>query len=401
MTTNGLSDDVLYRFVAALPDGPELEWLKLSLSDLGTVIPAGSENLDAVMGVLDLSDAPILFVGISRENTARASTLIEGVLASRPLLTVVAVGDGVSQDELLAAMRAGARDFITVGSRASEVRALVRRSLERSPLERADPTARAQVLATINARPGVDNAFFASHLALTVNEAVPEASVVLVDLGLPPADSLALLGMESNFTFFDAMRNVRRMDPTLLETALSRHASGIQVLSMPEDQAAEDVSTTELHLLLGALRRHFTHVIVNLGGLPDGEFLRSMLNNADHVFQVVDQTVPSCRQNQRLLERMREGGTHVQSLGIVVDRYLPRAAPEAATVASRLGAPLVGTLRSNPGLRLRAINLGKSLFELAPGDRYLKTLRQLVDRTLGSTSLERRGSWGLVFRRRS
>lgn len=382
METSEPRQDTSHKFVATLPEGRELEWLKLSLGELGTVVPAASDNLDEVLGLLDLSDSPVLFVGVDASDLARASALIEGVLATRPLLTVVAVGEGIGQDELLTAMRAGARDFMAVGTRASEARALVRRLLERVPMERDDHAARGRVLAVHNARPGFDNAFFAAHLAMAIRDERPGAGVLLLDLGIPPADSLGLLALESSFTFFDAVRNLRRLDRTLLESALPTHDSGLQVLAMPEEEdAAEEVTTAELYLLLGALKRHYSHVVVNLGGLPPGGFLQVMLGNADEVIQLVDQSVPGCRQNLRRLEQMRGAGTHVQSLRVVVDRYQPRMAPDAATVAGKLGAPLAGVLRADDAQRLRAINLGRTLFELAPRAPYVRGVRELV-RTL-------------------
>jgi len=379
METSEPRQDTPRKFVATLPEGRELEWLKLSLAELGSVVPAASDNLDEVLGLLDLSNSPILFVGVNRNDLARASALIEGVLASRPLLTVVAVGEGMSQDELLTAMRAGARDFLTVGSRASEARALVRRLLERVPTERDDHAARGRVLAVASARPGFDNAFFAAHLAMAIRHERPGTGVLLLDLGIPPADTLGLLALESSFTFFDAVRNLRRLDHTLLASALPTHDSGLQVLAMPEEEdAAEEVTTAELYLLLGALKRHYSHVVVNLGGLPPGGFLQVMLGNADEVILLADQSVPGCRQNLRRLEQMREAGTQVQSLRVVVDRYQPRTAPDAATVAAKLGAPLAAVLRADDAQRLRAINLGRTLFELAPRAPYARAVRELV-----------------------
>ena len=378
METSEARPDAHQKFVATLPEGRELEWLKLSLGELGTVVPAGSDNLDEVLGLLDLSDSPILFVGIDGDKLGRASALIEGVLASKPLLTVVAVGDGTGHDELLTAMRAGARDFLAVGTRASEARALVRRLLERMPRERDDGDAHGEVLAVSNARPALDNAFFAAHLALAIERERPEARVLLLDLGLPAADCLGLLALEPSFNFFDAVRHLRRLDRTLLDSALPTHESGLQVLAMPEESTSDEVSTAELYLLLGALKRHYSHVVVNLGGLPPGAFLQVMVSNADQIFLLVDQSVPGCRQNRRLLESLEQAGSQLRSLHLLVDRYHPRLAPTAETVAEKIGQPLAGVLPAEEAQRLRAINLGKSLFDLAPRDPYARTLRNLV-----------------------
>ncbi|MFT7720476.1 UNVERIFIED_CONTAM: pilus assembly protein, partial [Salmonella enterica subsp. enterica serovar Enteritidis] len=59
--------------------------------------------------------------------------LIEGALEAKPMLAIVALGDGMDNQLVLNAMRAGARDFVAYGSRSSEVAGLVRRLSKRLP----------------------------------------------------------------------------------------------------------------------------------------------------------------------------------------------------------------------------------------------------------------------------
>ncbi|ABI57503.1 AAA family ATPase [Alkalilimnicola ehrlichii MLHE-1] len=373
-----------HRFVAALPEGRALEWLKLSLGEMGTVVPAETGNLEEIRGVLDLTDTPLLFVWMDRHNLAQSAALVEGILDVKSLITVIAVGEGVHQDELLAAMRAGARDFLTVGTRASEVRALIRRALDKAPVQPSDAADKGRVWAVMNARPSMANAFFCTHLAQAIQRDSRDAQVLLLDLAIPPADSLALLNLKSSFSFFDAVRNLKRLDRTLLVNALPTHATGLQVLSMPDsfEDEEEEVSTAELYLLLGSLKRYYSHLVVNLGGLPAGGFLNVMLSGADEVLQVVDQSIPSCQQNLRRIRQVEDSGVRIESRHIVVDRYQHRQAPKAEMVADRMGAPLAAVLRTGDGQRLRAINLGKTLLELAPSDPYAREVQSLARQLL-------------------
>lgn len=385
-----------HRFVAALPEGRALEWLKLSLGEMGTVVPAETDNLDEIKGVLDLTDTPLLFVWMDRHSLTQSAALVEGILDVKPLLTVIAVGEGVHQDELLAAMRAGARDFLTVGTRASEARALVRRALDKAPVQPGDAADKGRVWAVMNARPSMANAFFCTHLAQAVQRDHADAQVLLLDLAIPPADSLALLNLKATFSFFDAVRNLKRLDRTLLTNALPTHPSGLQVLSMPDAfDDEEEVSTAELYLLLGTLKRYYSHLVVNLGGLPSGGFLNVMLSGSDEVLQLVDQSIPSCQQNLQRIRQVEDAGVRIESRRIVVDRYQPRQAPKAELVAERMGAPLAGVLRTGDGQRLRAINLGKTLLELTPSDPYAREVQGLArDLLEGDAKGARRGVLG-------
>ena len=53
---------------------------------------------------------------------------------------------------------------------------------------------------------------------------------LLLDLGLPRGDSLALLGLESSFHFGDALRHLRRLDATLTDKLEAQ----LNFLSKPE-----------------------------------------------------------------------------------------------------------------------------------------------------------------------
>ncbi|MFX6334938.1 pilus assembly protein, partial [Acinetobacter baumannii] len=81
------------------------------------------------------------------------------------MLSVVAIGDGLDNQLVLAAMRAGARDFITYGARASELTGLIRRLGGRLPSVPVSAARQGELLTLVSARPDADGAFVALHLA--------------------------------------------------------------------------------------------------------------------------------------------------------------------------------------------------------------------------------------------
>ena len=80
-----------------------------------------------LLALVDVTFANLVFVGLDREHVVAQSALIEGALEAKPMLAIVALGDGMDNQLVLNAMRAGARDFVAYGSRSSEVAGLVRR----------------------------------------------------------------------------------------------------------------------------------------------------------------------------------------------------------------------------------------------------------------------------------
>src|SRR5690554_4892775 len=119
-------------YLAVSENTEDLAWLQETLAPMGQVLQA-SDQLEELLDLLDVVNTHIVFLGIDTENTVQQCALLESLLTARPLVVVVCIGDGLNNQLVLSAMRAGARDFISYGLRSSEVQGLVRRIMERLP----------------------------------------------------------------------------------------------------------------------------------------------------------------------------------------------------------------------------------------------------------------------------
>jgi pilus assembly protein CpaE len=275
-------------------------------------------------------------------------------------------------------MRAGARDFVAYGSRSSEVAGLVRRLSKRLPAVTPNtPLGGLTVLYGVQS--DADGALLANHMALVVHKSGQQT--LLLDLGLPHGDSLALLGLESSFHFGDALRHLRRLDATLIDSAFTSTEAGLRILAYaPADEPLERTSTAELYMLLSALRQHFQHIVVNLTGQPDSEALRTFVSHCDKLLWYTDQNVLDCRRNLAVLNQWREKGVKLDHGRLLVDRYLRNVAPDSEALGKTFGLEVIAVLAYSPELRLNAKNQGVTLFELAPREALSQSLRTLGER---------------------
>jgi pilus assembly protein CpaE len=356
------------------------QWLEGALHDEGEVISADSSSLERVLQLIDAIGARVVFCEMGVGSDARDASFMEGLTAAKPLLPVVAMAETPDRQTVLTALRAGARDFVSPDMRPSELISLIRRVISREHGDlRAGMVAECDMTAVASARPGADAPMFALHLALALQETAPKDDILLLDLGVPAADSLHYLGLEPTYSFVDAIRSLRRLDDTLINTAFSRHDSGLRILAMPDETLdAGRFTTADLYVLLGALKRHFKHIVVNLGGVPATEFLFVLLGKSDRTLLLVEQSVPSCKQNRTLLQKLRDNKVPFGSVSLVVDRYLPSVPPNADTIAKGFGIPLLSTLPSSGMARLTMMNSGESLFKSAPRDPYTTTVRKIA-----------------------
>lgn len=372
------SQSLSQTFLAITRNSTDLEWLQGALAPLGQVVSAGSGSLDELLALVDVTFASLVFVGLDREHVVAQSALIEGALEAKPMLAIVALGDGMDNQLVLNAMRAGARDFVAYGSRSSEVAGLVRRLSKRLP-----PVAPNTQLGGLTVLYGVqsnsDGALLATHLAQVVQKSGQQT--LLLDIGLPRGDSLALLGLESSFHFGDALRHLRRLDATLIDSAFTSCAAGLRILAYAShDEPLEQTSAAELYMLLSALRQHFQHIVVNLTGQPDSEALRTFVSHCDKLLWYTDQNVLDCRRNLAVLNFWREKGMKLDHAKLLVDRYLRNVAPDSEALGKSFGMEVIATLAYSPEVRLNAKNQGITLFELAPREGLTQSLRALGER---------------------
>ncbi|MCT8953615.1 pilus assembly protein [Pseudomonas lundensis] len=373
-----MSQDLSQTFLALTRNNTDLEWLQGALAPIGQVVGASTGSLDELLALVDVTFAGLVFVGLDREKVVAQCALIEGALEAKPMLAIVALGDGMDNQLVLNAMRAGARDFVAYGSRSSEVAGLVRRLSKRLPA--VTPNAQLGGLTVMySAQCNADGALLTSHLGLVVQKS--DQQTLLLDLGLPRGDSLALLGLQSAFYFGDALRHLRRLDSTLIDSAFSVAPGGLRILAYSDsDEPLEHTSAAELYMLLSALRQHFQHIVVNLTGQPDSEALRTFVSHCDKLLWYTDQNVLDCRRNLAILNLWRAKGMNLEHARMLVDRYLRGVAPDADALAKTFGLEVLATLPPADEMRMNAKNQATTLFELGPREALTQGLKALGER---------------------
>ena len=373
-----MNQNLSQTFLAITRNSTDLEWLQGALAPLGQVVSAGAGSLDELLALVDVTFASLVFVGLDRDHVVAQSALIEGALEAKPMLAIVALGDGMDNQLVLNAMRAGARDFVAYGSRASEVAGLVRRLNKRLPPVTTN-TQLGGLTVLYGTQSNSDGALLANHMALVVQKSGQQT--LLLDLGLPRGDSLALLGLESSFHFGDALRHLRRLDATLIDSAFTSTEAGLRILAYASgDEPLDSTSAAELYMLLSALRQHFQHIVVNLTGQSDSEALRTFVSHCDKLIWYTDQNVLNCRRNLAVLNLWREKGMKLDHARLLVDGYLSSVAPDAETLGKTFNLEVIAVLAANAEVRLNAKNQGVSLFELAPREKLTQSLRTLGER---------------------
>ncbi|MFL9988970.1 AAA family ATPase [Paraburkholderia sediminicola] len=372
-------------FVFATLTDEHVRWLTGVLAAAGVVksVSLDPEALAQRIGALNPS---LAFVDFSCGRFAAATAAASAVRRVSPGLPIIAVGSLREPECALAALRAGVREFIDLGEVAADAVRITRQVLDNA----VEPASRhGKLTVLLGARVGMGVSTLAANLSVLLQRrnAVYGHQVLLCDLGLPAGDGALLLNVRSEFSFVEAVRNVRRFDQTFVHTALSLHPSGLAFTTLPTDLAeVHEVTHAASVDLLNQLRAFFDRQIVDLCGFTNGEFIANVVQAADEAWLVCDQSVPSVLSAVGMLDRLREHETDMRKVRLVISKYESELALSASQIAQRLGLEPIATLPQRRVALVQSMNQGNLLAHIAPRDPYIQALDVLVTRLAGDHS---------------
>lgn len=309
------------------------------------------------------------------------AAMIERLLERIPDMAVAGLGQDGDPALMLAAMRAGARDFFVLRRDEANVAALLGRLLRRAAVP-VNTSGRkpGRLFGVIAALPYEGIAFLAEHLALACAERLGKNErVLLVDVAMPAGATSIFLNLNLTYGVLDAINDASRCDQTLVDTAFARHSSGLYVLSLPEDLVGRPpIDGNELVQLLGVLRGLFGCVVLAFDGHLPSDALRGLIGLCDRALLLSDQSVLKSRHSKYLLRALRLDDCPLDRVGLVVDNYRKRVGLEPQNLSELLDVPVLATLSTLPANRIQSMNQGEPMFVCTPRDEYCDGVRQLA-----------------------
>jgi pilus assembly protein CpaE len=361
--------------------------------------------------------------------------LVRELVMRRPGSAVVVLADHVTPEVFTEAMDAGARGVLQypVGLEDLQARltsaahwsAQMRQHLSHAGHGTSQDGGRARMFVVAGSKGGVGASTVAAHLAYDYVRSTPGKSVCLVDLDLEKGDLANLLGVSHRLDVSDLAKVADDLGPQTVSSAIHRDASGVGLLLAPAN--IEDVGVVqdrETRLILGAVRRHFDLVVVDVGSHVT-PVSAAAVEVADEVVLVTNPDVLALRGVHRTLDAWARVDVRKPDGVKVVLNRVSRAADIQPDAAARLipVRPATSTLpaafkRLEPGINYRSPEevkdrawwgcvrrLSQELTVTPPepqpkasrrGDRR-RGRRQLVTSESGQASLEFTGMFPLVL----
>jgi pilus assembly protein CpaE len=338
---------------------------------------------------LEAATPPDVAVVDIRADASAGMAAIERLRAGSPAMAIFAVAASSEPDLILQAMRAGANEFFawpaTPGGeppRAVEEAfyGAVRRAAARR--EAAGGTARHPSLTHVflGAKGGAGTTTVAVNSAVELANATKRPTVI-VDLKASLGEVALFLGVRPRFTVLDAIENLHRLDRDFLRELVARHKSGLDILAGSEQferPNAEDAGAVEE--VLRVLAKVYDFVIIDAGNTINACAL-SALYAADTIFLVTNPDVPSIRNAQRMIERIRQLGVGGERIRIVLNRASDQNLIAPKQIETALGYAIHQTFASDYRTVATALNAGVPLASTDHSElagQFTSFTRQLV-----------------------
>lgn len=276
----------------------------------------------------------VLLVDIPQDGAAGALRAIELLHQELPESPVFAIGTLSQPHLIVSAMRAGAREYIERPTTTTDLlEAFVRlSSMRRKPGREGS---RGKILTIVNAKGGSGATTVAVNLALAL-QAVHNTAL----LDLAPLGHCALhLNIKPTFTVSDAIGNLHRLDSSLLDSFMSRHSGGLQVLAGPAAPSASEPAVSDFARLLDTMVGQFRYVVVDASSRMDS-VTRLASNLSEKVLLVAHADVASLWSAGRIAQYLGDSGTR-DRFALVLNRYRKVAGFNEAETEAAIGAPVV------------------------------------------------------------
>lgn len=292
-------------------------------------------SADPVTRRVRAANPDVTLVDIPADNPTLALRAIELLHQEMPDAAIFAIGILSQPQVIVNAMRAGAREFIERPTTTTDLlEAFVR--LTTAQRKSRQEGIRGKVFSVVNAKGGNGATTVAVNLALALHSAYGQTA--LVDVA-PLGHAALHMNLKPAFNVADAMRNLYRMDASLLESFMTRHTGGLQLLAGTNVPAAFDPTTAEFVRLFDMLVSHFRYVVVDASSRFDAAS-RLIASLSETVLLVACSDVASLWSAARVQQYLGETGSR-ERVRLVLNRFRKVPGFSEADAEAAVGAKVI------------------------------------------------------------
>ena len=236
-----------------------------------------------------------------------------------------------------------------------------------------------QIVSMVSLIGGTGVTSLAANLALALRYAF-DKRVAVVDLDLQTGGLSVFLNLEPERTIMTLTEGTRKLDSIQLESALSKHASGIYLLAAPKRlEDSELVTDATVGATLELMRQLFDFVIVDCGTHIDSNTVAAW-ERSNNLFYVLDQSIGAARCAWRFVDLVGRLGLQGIEPNFILSRFVP-GHPITEDQLSHTLAQSIHTRIPRDEKVLERVQLSaQDLWQVAPNSPLAKSVEDLARR---------------------
>ena len=334
-------------------------------------------------------------------NPSQAIEFIQVMSQADPNAVILPASRTSDSTLILRAIRAGAREFLTLPTEPGELLETINRILRGRLETQKSQDGGPQIITITGAAGGVGTTTIAVNLATTLANCKKQ-EVLLLDLDLMFGSVDASLDIVTDHTLTNVIQNFERLDLMLLKRSMTRHGSGLYVLPHPTDlEEAARIDPEALGRLLGLLKAAFNTVVIDASkALQSSDLMAYEMSDVILVVTQLDLVV--LRNTARLLTLFRRADRLVGRVKLIANRMSSNEAEISLKKAEEtLKMPISWQIpNSDRSFQLARIK-GVPLIEVAKGSRphqvFLEMARTLRPIAVDQPAQPRKGLFAALF----
>jgi pilus assembly protein CpaE len=297
-------------------------------------------------------------IDFDRDHEAAVVTANAILQMQQGQVTVIALSEKDEPALILEAMRAGCSEYLIKPLSIEAVCESLTRLRGRLTSSALAQKAGGKVLALLGCRGGAGTTTLAVHLAVFLSRLFGR-KVLIVDQHRQLGHVGLYLGLDgASYDFYELVRNVERLDRTLLDSFVTHHSSGLDMLPSPSvfnalPSMSPDAIERTVHFLAGL----YEYVVVDLpAGLDDAN--RVTIDCCEELYVIATPDVPALRDLSRYIDRLLQCSVSPAKLKVVINRFCSKGAVSLEEIQTVIRQPISITIPNHSVALICAMNTG-------------------------------------------
>lgn len=265
-------------------------------------------------------------------------------------------------DDKVAGFEAGVDDYLTKPTHPAELTAHVKAVLQRSVQARSAPEAKAQIVAFLGSRSGIGTTTLALNTGIILQDDTYEVIVAELNPGRGSMGLELKLDEASGLTNL-LSRSLKDIHLRSVESEMVEHNSGIRLLlsSFHPRETELEQAVPQIEAVVNNLASMCDVLVLDLGaGMKP--YVKTILQQTDHIILVVEPVYPSDTFGRALLQDLETSGIDTRKISLaLINRVRTSLQIPWRQVEQDMGVQLAGIISPAPEQAHQAAQSGSPL----------------------------------------